>query len=383
MGHKEQYERLKKNFLSDESISKYNRGVFKKFIEWEEEKLKRTNKLSDLDEANYKTLKDYPNKFRNVISWFGGKDLNKLTTKEIRQVYNDLEDGKILNSRGVKYGDIRSYVNKVFKAKPFEIAGLKDKVNEALEFYVDKRENKEVRFVNEKNFKLLVECAYNTRDKCLFWLTWDIGENINSLLQLQKKHFKKQHNKDLNEDEYMIFLPEEILKRTRRQRREPTLYADTVRWLDVRLNELQNDEDYLFPFVYRQALKIFDSAVKRSKITCEPNGEKPTWKDLRSGMACHLFEKGWHLEDINLRLGHSPQSKWLESYINYLATNRKRAKKEFHSTNLKELKEELEQSKEREKANSFKVQQLQEDFDKRNREIYDLIKQKFGKEIQK
>lgn len=372
MGHKEQYERLKKNLISDEIFPKYNKNLFKKFIAWEEEKLKRMNKLSELDEANYKTLKDYPNKFRNVNRWFENKDWNKLSVKEIRQVYNDLEDAKILNTRGVKFGDIRSYVNKMFKAKPFHLAGLKDKVEEALEFFVDKRSNREVRFVNEKSFKLLVEHAYNSRDKCLFWLMWDIGENINSLLQLQKKHFKKQFNKDMQENEYMVFLPEKILKRTRRQRREPTLYSETVKWLDIRLEGL-GEEDCLFPFVYRQALKIFDACVKRSKIKCEPNDEKPTWKDLRSGMACYLFEKGWHLEDINLRLGHSPTSKHLESYINYLATNRTRAKKEFHSTNLGELKEEVEESRQREKRRIKEIEELKKRIDTKDSETDKVI----------
>ena len=32
----------------------------------------------------------------------------------------------------------------------------------------------------------------------------------------------------------------------------------------------------------------------RSGAKCEPNGDKPSWKDLRSGMACHLFAQGWH-----------------------------------------------------------------------------------------
>lgn len=349
MGHKEQYQRLKTALLKDCSICKPNRDLFKKFFEWEQEKLKRMNNLSKLDEANYKTLKDYPNRFRNVNSWFENKDWKKLTSAEIRKVYNDLEDGKIKNRNGKKFGDSRSYVNKIFKAKPFGLAGLKEKVSGALEFYVDKREKKEVRFINYIAFDKLVSCINKPQHLALMWLEWDIGENINAVLKLKKKHFKKQLNKDLDEDEYLIFLPTDILKRTRRQRREPTLYPETVKYLDIALEGLK-EEDLVFPFGYRQALKLFDSAVKKSKVRCEPHGEKPSWKDLRSGMACHLFEKGWHLEDINLRLGHSPQSRWLESYVNYLATNRKRAKKEFHANNIQDIKEQLKNAKQREKV---------------------------------
>ena len=73
-------------------------------------------------------------------------------------------------------------------------------------------------------------------------------------------------------------------------------------------------------------------------------------------MACHLFQQGWHVEDINLRLGHSPQSKWLDSYINYLAVNRKRAKKIHFNNNLEDVRGELEESKAREKALANRVE---------------------------
>jgi len=121
------------------------------------------------------------------------------------------------------------------------------------------------------------------------------------------------------------------------------------------------DDDYIFTFKYRQALQIFDSVVKRSGVNCEPHNDKPSWKDLRSGMACHLFKQGWHVEDINLRLGHSPQSKWLDSYINYLAVNRRRAKETHFNSNLKDLKNDLEEGRQKEK---FLLNKLEKQDDK-------------------
>ena len=76
-------------------------------------------------------------------------------------------------------------------------------------------------------------------------------------------------------------------------------------------------------------------------------------------MACHLFERGWHVEDINLRLGHSPQSKWLDSYINYLAINRQRAKKMHYNNNLEDLKDQFEETKQREKLHYMKIDDQQ------------------------
>jgi len=97
-------------------------------------------------------------------------------------------------------------------------------------------------------------------------------------------------------------------------------------------------------------------------VKCSPNGETPSWKDLRSGMACNLHLLGWLVQDINLRLGHSVFSKWLDAYINYLAINRKRDIKTHFDSNLKELQDTLEESKFREKLVSQRLERLKEEL---------------------
>ncbi|MHB9068786.1 MAG: hypothetical protein ACYC54_00290 [Sedimentisphaerales bacterium] len=362
MTFKQNYVKGKDILLNDIFIAEYNRELFARFFDWEEQKLKRINELSELDESSYKTLYGYINRFRNVNKWFNNKPWNELTEVEIKQVYNDLEDGKIKNNRGKRFEDRRSYYNKIFKAKPFELAGLQDKVKMSLDFFTH-RGKKPVRFINEASFKNMVRFLQKPQHYVLFWLAWDIGENISSLLELKVRHLKKLRNRDTQETEYLVYLPQENLKRSRQTRSEPTLYPQTVEYIDALLGygreieyrdekgrirrkvvPFQND-DFLFTFKYRQAMQIFDSLVKRSGIKCQPHNDKPSWKDLRSGMACHLFEQGWHVEDINLRLGHSPQSKWLDSYVNYLAVNRQRAKKVYYNNTLGDLKSQLEESK--------------------------------------
>ena len=373
MSLKERYEQRKSELLKDSSIIKYNRELFRKFFEWEEEKLKRINGITKLDEPSYKTLYGYINRFRNVNKWFKNKPWNKLTIEEIKKVYNDLEDGKIINNKGIKFGDTRSYYNKVFKAKPFKLAGLNDKVESALEFFTDKKK-REVRFVYPDTFKNMVSVISNPKHLLLFWLTWDIGENINSMLQIKKKNFKRQTDSHTKEAEYLVHLPKGILKRSRQTRSEPTIFPETVKYLDIVLEGL-HDDDLVFNFGYRQALKIFDSVVKRSKAKCEPNKEKPSWKDLRSGMACNLFEKGWRVEDINLRLGHSPSSKELDVYINYLAVNRKRAKKIHYSNNLEDVKNDLEESKQREKLQAQRSERQQTQIEELKKDNLMVLKE--------
>jgi len=372
MGNKGAYEKGKSKLLNDKSICDENKELFKEFFIWEEEKLKRINGLASIDESSYKTLYGYVNRFRNVNKWFNNKPWKKLTLNDIRQVYRDLEDGKIKNRKGKRFEDRRSYYNKVFRSKPFKLAGKQEEVKKALEFFTDRRK-KEVRFVNEENFKKIVSVSSKPQHLALFWLAWDIGENINSLLKLTKNNFKKQFNRQTKESEYLVYLSQDKLKRSRQSRSEPTLYKQTVRYLDIALDKL-NDNDLLFLFGYRQAVKIFDSAVKKSGAKCEPNNDKPSWKDLRSGMACHLFSKGWHSDDINLRLGHTISSRELDVYLNYMAQNRKRAKKIMYNNNLEDLKNDLEEARQREKLLMNRLERQGKDVEKQGMKLRKMEK---------
>lgn len=372
MSLKKSYVKGKIKLLNDRSICKENRTIFKEFFEWEEEKLRRINDLPEIDESSYKTLYGYINRFRNVNKWFKNKPWRDLTLAEIRDIYKDLEDGKIKNRNGKRFEDRRSYYNKVFRSKPFKLAGKQEEVKQALEFFTD-RQKKEVKFVNEENFKKMVSVLSKPQHLTLFWLAWDIGENINSLLQLKKGNFKKQYNRQTKEPEYLIYLSHDKLKRSRQSRSEPTLHPDTVRYLDIVLHGI-DDNDLVFPFGYRQAAKIFDSAVKKSNTRCEPNNDKPSWKDLRSGMACYLFSKGWHSDDINLRLGHTISSRELDVYLNYMAQNRQRAKTILYNNNLEDVKNDLEEVRQREKLLANRLERQKEDINLQEAKIMRLEK---------
>ena len=62
------------------------------------------------------------------------------------------------------------------------------------------------------------------------------------------------------------------------------------------------DDEVIFRFGLRQALKILKSACQKSGAVCMPEKDGISWKDLRSGMACHLFNNGWTYEEVNIRL---------------------------------------------------------------------------------
>lgn len=378
MGNKEQYRRGLRELLDNPKIRKENKDLFKAFFEFEERKLKRSNNLRELDESCYQTLKTYCSRFKNVERWFKGKAWANLTKEDIQKVYDDLEDGKLKTNRGKPYKDRKSYYNKIFKSKPFAMVGKDEIAKEVIEF--TRKEVSDVRFFGEETFQKLVDVMISPSHKLLAWLSWDLGENINSLLQLKKRDFTRQVDKDSKEVEYHINLRKEILKRSRKSRGETTLYKETSKWIDIVLNEkfevevidkrgrktkklvALDDEDFVFQFEYGQANKILARAQRITNAQCIPNGEKVTWKDFRSSMACYLLKKGWTTNEINSRLGHTPSSSVLDRYVNFLALGSRQSKKKLFDGTLSKVQEELEEAKQREKLTNQRLEKLQQDM---------------------
>jgi hypothetical protein len=378
MGYKEQYELRKKFLLTDKTINKDNRILFKKFFEFEEYKLKRTNQKRVIDEANYKTLLEYTSRFITCNKWFKNKAWKNLTKEDIKKVYDGLEDGEIKSNRGKPYINRSTYYNKIFKSKPFELVG-KDKIaKKVIEYF--SQEKGEVRFIDFDDFMMLVVVAINPFHKALLWLAWDIGENINALLQLTKRDFTKQKNPNTKEDEYLINLPKDILKRARRSRGEITNFQETTKILDIVLKDLK-DDDLVFKFGYGMAKKFFERAIRITKIKTKPKGLKPTWKDLRSGMACHLLKIGWHTDEINERLGHSPSSQELNKYINFLALDKHEPKKRMFDNDIQRLKEDVETFKENIKLKDMRLEQQDKQLKALTIKVDNLLSGSYEKEM--
>lgn len=319
MGWKQRY-RCRKRFLAtSEVICVPNRRLFKRFLTWEERKLKRSNNLRALDEPCYKTLYAYTVRLVNVNRWFENKPWAELTRGDIRRVYNQLEDGRLRNQHDRPFEDLRGYYNKIFKSKPFQLA-KKDTLARRIIEYTAKR-TKEVRFVNENTFEKLVSAVRSPVHQLLFWLAWDVGENIGTLLKLSSADLSPQENRRSGEREYLVFLPRTKLKRSRVSRGEPTLYPRTVELLDEVLRRRRPNQR-LFAVSYRGALRLMTEAARSSGSTTMPGRQPVRWKDLRSGMACHLLTTGWTSDEVNARLGHAPNSGALNCYINFMALSR-------------------------------------------------------------
>ena len=262
---KARYQRAKQRLLTTPTIARENRELFGQFFEHEEYKLQRQNDLRELDEACYKTLYLYVYRLRKVNDWFGNKPWTQLTREDIKRVYDDLEDGRLRNQMGQPYKSTEHYYDKVLKSKPFELAGKAQLAREVIQF--PKRRRPTVRYVTNEGFRTLASVLTKPHHLLLFWLAWDIGENIDALLQLQKKDFKRATDPHTKEPEYLVNFPQAKIKRSRQTRTEPTLYPETVRYCDMVLAELA-DDDQVFLFGYRQALKLIHNAGRKTGVTC-------------------------------------------------------------------------------------------------------------------
>jgi len=341
MGFKEQYEKGKLNLKNDTSICKENRKFFEEFLNQEEYYLKRKRDLIELNERVCKTLLHYIQFFKNVNVWFRNKPLKKITEEDIKIVYDGLEEGRIKNRKGLRFVDRNSYYNKVFKGKPFKMIG-KDVLAKKI-IIVVRKENKEVRFITEEDFEKILLFINNPEHKLILRLCWDIGENCTSLIILIKRNLERLLDEDSKDPYYNIRLSSEILKTSRTERTEPTIFDETCKLLDIILKDKKPD-DKVFNFSKESLVKVFNRAVKKSKVLTKPDNKKPTIKDLRSSMCCNLINKGWSSDEIKSRLGHKPSSTIIDKYLNYFAMNKVKTRKKVKIFEVEKLKEQQDET---------------------------------------
>jgi len=382
--YKTRYQRWKKEVLGDKIINSANRKIIEKFLTYQEYRLKRRNNMAEVDERSYKTLYFYIGKIRNINLWFKNKEWSKLTEKEIKKVIDDLEDGIIKNKDNKRYSD-RAWYYQIMQGELFRLANKRNDIVRDIirQFGIRGRvDDNQVKFIPEEDFRKIVDCAITPEHRCLLWLAFDVGENIGSLLELEKKDFKKQINEETKEPEYLVILSKDKLKRSRTPRSEITNYHETTKFLDIVLSNLKpsqkiisnahmkdkhlgeiHSEDKLFKFGFVASKLFLKRAVEKSNVRCQPEGQKVTWKDLRSSMACDLLKKGWTRDEVNARLGHKPSSRIIDRYINFLALDRNKPKKKVYDSSLKKVESELEETRDLTKLQAERIKKQKDELE--------------------
>lgn len=329
-----QYTKLKENILADKKICKENRNLIKRTLARQEKRLRRLNGIEKLDERTFKTLYGYLIKYKNVNRFFSNKPIKNIDKKVMAKVFDDFFDGVILNARGKSFKDKKSYRDKIFCSILFEEAG-KDKIAKKLLRDWKEPNNKKVKFITLEDFKKIVNKVFRIEHKTLLWLLFDLGENISTVLELEKKDFERRIDKDTGEVEYIVRLEKEKLKRSRTPRTIVTNFSETAKLLDEVL-----EAGKLFNFGLRQSEKMFARAVKLSGVKTN-QGDEPTLKTLRSSMACFLLSQGVSQDLIKKRLGHKPSSTVIDDYATYLAVEEGKPKKQINLGIITEMKEKL------------------------------------------
>ncbi len=366
MSFKERYLRNKQLLLDDPNFNINNKKVVDDFLKFEEYKLKRKEGLTEVDERSYKTLSHYITRIKNLTQWLNNKTWADLSEEDIKKLIDDLEDGVIKSRNGKRHED-RSLYYQMFCGKFFGLIKKNQIARQIIEdFSIKGRDfNKQVRFIEEEQFRKIVNCTVTPEQKCLLWLCFDISENLGTMLLLDAKDFVRQIDPNTGEPEYLVILSKDKLKRSRTPRSELTNYKETVEYLDIVLanlkptyKEVSNKylrgrklseyypEERLFKFGMKAADKFLRRAVELSGVRCMPGGERVTFKDLRSSCACNLLKKGWSIDEINSRLGHSVASRVITRYVTYLSLDRRKPKAKVYQSNLRRLEGELEKQKE-------------------------------------
>ena len=66
--------------------------------------------------------------------------------------------------------------------------GKSELAKDVIEYYAPSET--EVRFITQDTFLLMTSVLSKPQHLLLFWLAWDIGENIGALIKLQKRDFE-------------------------------------------------------------------------------------------------------------------------------------------------------------------------------------------------
>lgn len=289
----------------------------------------------------YKQLTTY---MVNVLYWFNHKNLQDITSEDIKKIYVGLEEGSLATIKGRKnlsYRTRKDFYGRVFKGGFFKFIG-KDKMAEK----VIKRkfvEASEVKFFEFKILKIITDNTATNSHRLAFWLMFDTGIEVKALCQLTKKDF--EWIKEEKDSYYMLHVEKNISKKSRRKRDIYVHFNETNVLLKTHLKRLENDEK-LFNFKPPALYHALKKVVDEFKLTTRPGGKSITLKDFRSSMATYFLSQGFSTDFVKQRLGHAPSSTEIDRYVNYLGISQKKQRKKAKEIELKDIQDKYEKLEE-------------------------------------
>lgn len=368
-----QYRKSFKKFIENDTIKSY-KGIIhirpknkELVLKWLKDSERRLQNINGYDlEAKvryYKTLYKQLNIFaKNILFWFNHIDLDKVNEKDIRLVYNGLEQNKITSISGkyLKNNSKKDYYSKVFRGKK-SFFGFLGKDNLCKDVVLRQfNDPEEVRFFDFDTLQVIVNNTTLSSHRLAFWLLFDTGIEINALCQITKNNFILKDDKE-TKPYYIVHIGKEISKKKRQIRDIYIYFNETNDLLMNYLASLKDDErlfDFNPPALYK-ALKII---VHKHNLKVKPTNLPIQIKDFRSSMASYfLTSEGWTTDEVKNRLGHKPSSDVIDKYVSYHSLNTNKKRKEKQLLNFRNYEQKYREYEEKVRNLSQKIEDLEKD----------------------
>lgn len=240
------------------------------------------------------------------------KDIDKITEKEARQFYINLQDNKIKRKSGLPYAQgtkdlfiktLKKYFNWIYQNKDHP------KYKKVVGWMKEERKKSNKRAITYDQARDIIKEEPLIRNKCLFMFLFDSGCRIEEALNIRFLDLET-HKKTNEKDEYYL-VRVRVSKTKPRRIAIPLCTKELNIWLKNHPQK-ESKEDFLFPLNYDNARKIIRIMSKRVlDHSLSPH-------ELRHSSVTHYVQK-FGLKDISgfyYRYGWAFGSPEAKPYIN-------------------------------------------------------------------
>jgi len=251
----------------------------------EEELLRRVTEEIKLRGYSPKTNKAYLCHIKRFVRYFRQKQINELTSKEIREYFlNLIEDTKCSEA----------YFDQTISAIKFLFINILKKPALVENVHRPKKNKKLPEVLSEGEIGRLFNCVSNMKHKLILLITYASGLRVSEVVRLKLENF--------DFDRKLIHIKQGKGKKDR----YTVLSQVVINNMKEYIRFMKPDE-WLFPgskpgthITERSVQNVLDKAVRKAKIS-----KKVTVHTLRHSFATHLLERGTDLRYIQELLGHA------------------------------------------------------------------------------
>lgn len=331
------YEHAVKQLKDDKEITPHNKELVLSWLLEKEDKLKSKRGREYQDKVRWiKTLDKLIRAARSVAVWVGDKQLDELTPRDLKKIYDDLEEGRITRKNGKPYARATrmDFYNRIFKSDFGKFMGWKEDAQEIMT--LEKRDDAPVKFFRKPALDKLLTATHSLKYRALYAVLYDTGLRIGEALNIRKSDIQKQYDKVKKQDYYRVTIRAANTK-SKRDRHISLWMDEANEILEAYLSSSQ--DDLLFPMGYAAIKKHLSVTARALGLTTEPDKKNLSLHDFRRSSATYWLERGLRIDSIKARLGHKPSSVVIDKYVSYLGLDDEMMVKEVRVSSYRDLEE--------------------------------------------